>query len=127
MLEELINSGTVDVTINPDVGKELSKGDLRIQARCEEERASSSMLLDKIRIRCAQMQEGCHCIVDITCHWRPCTEVTGRQQHNLAAGSEDLRHQRLVDKRALRAYLLDEGITTPAKGHEGVDTRLHSL
>ena len=79
MLEKLINSGIADVTINSDVGKELSKGGLRIQARCEEEGASSSMLLDKIRIRCAQMQEECNCIVDITCHWRPCAEVTGRQ------------------------------------------------
>ena len=78
-------------------------------------------------MRCANLQEECHCIVDISSHWRPLAEVTGRQQHNLVAGSKDLRHQRLLDKRALRAYLLDEGITIPAESHEGVNTWLHSL
>ena len=45
--------------------------------------------------------------------------ATERQQHNLEAGGEDLRHQRLVDRQALRAYLLDESITIPAESHEG--------
>ena len=72
------------------------------------------MLLDKIRMRCANLQEECHCIVDILSDWRPLVEVTERQ-HNLVAGSKYLRHQRLVNKRAFRAYLLDESIPIPAK------------
>ena len=35
MLEELINASIADVTINPDVSKELGKGGLRIQAQLE--------------------------------------------------------------------------------------------
>ena len=85
------------------------------------------MLLDEIRMRCSNLQAKCHCIVDISRHWRPLAKVTGRQQHNLVAGSKDVRHQRLVYKGALRAYPLDEGIPIPAESHEGVNTRLHSL
>ena len=125
--EEFFNSSVADVTINPDISKELGKGGLRVQARCEQERPCSSVLLDKIRMRCTNLQEECHCIVDISSHWRPLAKVTGRQQHNLVAGSKDVRHQRLVYKRALRAYSLDEGIPIPAESHEGVNTRLHSL
>ena len=85
------------------------------------------MLLDEIRMRRTNLQEKCHCIVDISRHWRPLAKVTGRQQHNLVAGSKDVRHQRLVYKGALRAYPLDEGIPIPAESHEGVNTWLHSL
>ena len=66
------------------------------------------MLLDKIRMRCTNLQEECHCIADILCHWQLLATVTERQQHNLVAGSK-------------------KGIPIPAKSHEGVNTRLHSL
>ena len=73
------------------------------------------------------LQEECHGIVDIAGHWRQLAKVTGWQEDNLVAGSEDARHQWLVDKGALRALPLDKGIAIPAKSHESVNSRLHSL
>ena len=94
--EEFFNTSVADVAVNPDVSKELGNGGLRVQAGCEQERPCSSVLLDEIRMRRTNLQEKCHCIVDISRHWRPLAKVTGRQQHNLVAGSKAVRHQRLV-------------------------------
>ena len=58
------------------------------------------MLLDEIRMRSPNLQEECHSIVDIAGHRWQLAKVTGWQQDNLVAGSENARHQRLVDKGA---------------------------
>ena len=50
-----------------------------------------------------------------------------RRQYNVVAGRENLRDERLVNKRALRATLLNKRIAIRTEDHQGVDTRLHPL
>ena len=52
------------------------------------------MLLDEIRMHRTNLQEKCYGTVDISRHWRLLAKVTEWQQHNLIAGSKDVRHQR---------------------------------
>ena len=85
----------------------IGKGGLRVEAGCEQQRSCSSVL-DEVRMR-------------------QLAKVSEWQQHNLVAGSKDVRHQQLANKGALRAYLLDKDIPIPAESHESVNTRLHSL
>ena len=73
----------------------------------------------------AQLQEKCHCIVDIPSHRWMGIEGSRRQQNNVVAGCEDLWEKRLVHQRALRTTFLNERVTIPTKGHQGVDSRLH--
>ena len=127
MPEKTFNSRIADIAINSNIGKELGKGGLRVKARRQQERPQVLGACQWIRMLSPNLQEKCHGIVDIAGHRRQLPKVTRWQENNLVAGSEDARHQWLVDKRAFRAIPLDKGVTIPTEGHESVHSRLYSL
>ena len=85
------------------------------------------MILAKLRIRTAPLEEEGHQVEGILCEGLFRAKGPRREDQDIEARCEDLRDERRIDPHLGRRGVAHEGITIPAEGHERVDSWLDSL